>query len=250
MRRSERSQTRLFRDTSLMVYITGAGACAPISAEILRLPVFEPVSFPCRRCFAGVHTSLARSSLIRSSADHNLGITATRSSVGLGWLAYTVMRSVTAHGFHCTRMEVSPREVRFQRFVPAGGPSLRMLVVPHLGIHMLFCRLLAQLYVSVGIRSLAIGLGSRSELAPRPLALKRPAIEHPTFQSLLPVPGWNVHTSCRLPQGDRRVDVFVVIRNLQHGLLVPSKLNFSVVPLHLVCSEDLGQSLRELHMDL
>lgn len=189
MRRSERSQTRLFRDTSLMVYITGAGACAPISAEILRLPVFEPVSFPCRRCFAGVHTSLARSSLIRSSADHNLGITATRSSVGLGWLAYSVMRSVTAHGFHCTRMEVSPREVRLQRFVPAGGPSLRMLVVPHLGIHMLFCRLLAQLYVSVGIRSLAIGLGSRSELAPRPLALKRPAIEHPTFQSLLPVPG-------------------------------------------------------------
>ena len=89
--------------------------------------------------------------------------------------------------------------------------------------------------MSVGFPSLSIALAPPSELVPRPLAFALPAVEHPTLQSFLLVPGEIARTSYSPTRVDRQVAVCVSPSTDRHRLLVASRFRLSLLPLHNVC---------------
>ena len=105
------------------------------------------------------------------------------------------------------------------------------------------CRPLAQLDVSVGFRSLAVGLGPLSELTPPAPVFALPAVEHPTLQSFVLFAGEIASTSNRPPQGGGRIAVYVVLRSLPRRLLVVPRFHLSLLPLHRVSFWELGTIL-------
>ena len=78
-----------------------------------------------------------------------------------------------------------------------------------------------------------------------PLACELPAVEHPTLQSFLLVPGEIARTFCHPPKDEVQFAVCVALRIFRHHLLVASKFHLSLLPLNLVCLGELGTFLEE-----
>ena len=140
-------------------------------------------------------------------SDRNLGIQLPGSSVGVGWLAYSVMRFVSGDGYRRTRREALLQEKRLHLVGPVRGPTPRLLVLLHFAIHTYSCRALAELDLPIGFSSPSIALGPRSERGTPPLAYALQAVEHPTLESFSLGLGEIVRAFDRALQGDAPIAV-------------------------------------------
>ena len=108
--------------------------------------------------------------------DHYLGIRSPGSSLGADWIAYSGMLIATGEDCRRTRLEVSLRLLRLQRFVPALEMILRLLLVLHYALRTPLCKHFGQLAVTVGFPTRSLSHAPRSELFSLPLAFALPAI--------------------------------------------------------------------------
>ena len=124
-------------------------------------------SHTCSVAFSAMCTHSHQRSLQSSNhpSDRNLGIHLLSSPVGVGWIAYAMLRLVIGEDWQHTLGEAELNVVRLKRVVPARGVRLRLLLVPHSIIRTPSCQQRAQVQVSVLFTTRAFSPPPHSELS-------------------------------------------------------------------------------------